>query len=143
MVYRDVSSQLKDGFNFVRPLHSIPTLFRSDLWPLLSGFHVRLAHDKPRQAMSVYTPVKHRPEWYWKEVFERRGIEAPGSSGYEDGWVGGLGYRFAVPANRPKDTWKVANLKLFSQMCFFFTSLRMYMVCIYTYTSYMILYVLW
>lgn len=39
------------------------------------------------QAMSVYTPVKHRPEWYWKEVFERRGIEAPGSSGYEDAWL--------------------------------------------------------
>lgn len=34
--------------------------------------------------MSVYTPVKHRPEWYWKEIFERRQIELPGHSGYED-----------------------------------------------------------
>ncbi|CAL1126558.1 unnamed protein product [Cladocopium goreaui] len=39
------------------------------------------------QAMSVYTPVKHRPEWYWKEIFERRQIEPPGHSGYEETWL--------------------------------------------------------
>lgn len=38
------------------------------------------------QAMSVYTPVEHRPEWYWKEIFERRQIEPP-QSGYEESWL--------------------------------------------------------
>lgn len=93
------------------PLHSVPNFC---LFRLLA---------KPRQAMSVYTPVKHRPEWYWKEVFERRGIEAPGSSGYEDGSGVVVGGRKPTGQKNPKDTWKVANLKLFLQMCFF-TSLH-------------------
>lgn len=111
------------------PLHSVPNFC---LFRLLA---------KPRQAMSVYTPVKHRPEWYWKEVFERRGIEAPGSSGYEDGSGVVVGGRKPTGQKNPKDTWKVANLKLFLQMCFF-TSLHtsdVYMYNMYIY----ILFALW
>ena len=120
VIYCDVSSQVKNWVNnCVWRLFSVPTLFHSGSLLHVAAFHVQFAHAKPRQAMSVYTPVKHRPEWYWKEIFERRGIEAPGSSGYEDGW-GGLVYKLAAPAKRPKDTWKVVNLKLSSQNVFLF-----------------------
>ena len=31
------------------------------------------------KVVSVYTPVGHRPDWYWEDVFTRRGIEIEGT----------------------------------------------------------------
>ncbi|CAK8996348.1 unnamed protein product [Durusdinium trenchii] len=38
-------------------------------------------------AMSVYVQANHRPEWYWQEVFERRGLPDRGVLGDEDSRV--------------------------------------------------------
>ena len=43
------------------------------LWRALSG------------ATTVYIPRNHQPDWYWKEIWKKRGIGP--SSGYEDVWL--------------------------------------------------------
>lgn len=104
------------------PLHSVPNFC---LFRLLA---------KPRQAMSVYTPVKHRPEWYWKEVFERRGIEAPGSSGYEDG--SGV----VVGGRKPTGQKILGKLQIwsYSRKCVSFL-----LLCACTWYVYMYVHLIW
>ena len=48
-----------------------------DLWRSMSG------------AATEHIPMGHRPDWYWKEIMKRRGIDPASkpSSGYEDFWL--------------------------------------------------------
>ena len=36
----------------------------------------------------VYTPIAHRPDWYWKKIFQMRGIDPESvKSGYTEAWL--------------------------------------------------------
>jgi len=36
----------------------------------------------------VYTPIAHRPDWFWKQIFQMRGIDPESvKSGYTEAWL--------------------------------------------------------